>query len=94
MFKRFAAFIKGLVNRPKKSRWIKSGDIILGNPISIPDCDRCGENNWFPIPDSLAIACKCGFVLVGGPEGYTPGATLQEWARDLYEAKQRQEESN
>lgn len=53
--------------------------------MNIPPCRKCGQSDWLPVPDSLAVACKaCGAVLVeaaGG--GWEDGASLQEWAADL-----------
>lgn len=52
----------------------------------IPPCPRCKGTEFFPIPDSLAIACKeCGFVWVGhGPDDFKPGATIGQWLEDVY----------
>jgi len=53
-------------------------------------CPECGHTEWLAIPDSLASACDgCGYVRVGGQGKYKKGATLQEWAKDLYEAGQK-----
>ncbi len=59
-----------------------------------PPCLECGKATWIAIPDSLAIACiSCGAVLVqgGSYHGYKPGASLQQWAEDLYNAQQTKE---
>lgn len=53
-------------------------------------CPECGHEEWLPIPDSLAQACTgCGYVRVGTNGKYERGASLQEWARDLYEASKK-----
>ncbi len=52
-----------------KKKTIKPGTIIIGNEKCWPDCPVCGEHSWRPIPDSCAVACECGFVLVEAPEG-------------------------
>lgn len=57
-------------------------------------CLRCQGTTYSCIPDSLACACEnCGFVWVmyGPEEKWEAGATLQEWARDLYEDKEGKE---
>ncbi len=53
-----------------------------------PDC-KCGQNNWTPIPDSLALACMgddgCGRVIVAKLDGtYEKGASIQKWLSDIY----------
>lgn len=63
--------------------------------MTIRPCDKCGKNNWTPIPDSLALHCECGEVIVqsGQLDGtYERGASLQEWAKDLYESQQSAKE--
>lgn len=64
-----------------------------GRQFSGNECPKCNGKKWFPIPDSLASACEgCGFVRVysGNSENeWVAGATLQEWARDIYESKNK-----
>lgn len=54
---------------------------------NIPACPTCGGTEFIGIPDSLAVACRCGFVWVEmGIGKWEPGATLQQWMADIYEA--------
>ena len=67
-----------------------------GRKVEGDFCLRCQKIvEWFSIPDSLASACKaCGFVRVGCKEGgYTAGASLQEWAKDIAEIKATKEQA-
>jgi len=53
----------------------------------IKQCPQCG-GEMKNIPDSLAEACmKCGYVEVMG----SPAASIQQWAKDLYEADKKPE---
>lgn len=56
-----------------------------------PPCPTCKGTVFFPIPDSLALACEgCGFVWVMSNQsetGYEPGTTLQQWVEDVYGGK-------
>ncbi len=67
----------------------------MSNPWEVkrPPCPECGNTDFFAIPDSLAACCTtpgCGYVWVANLDGtYERGASLQEWARDLYESKQK-----
>lgn len=49
-------------------------------------CEKCGnmdEEKFMAILDSCAVACRnCGSVYVDGKIA----SSLQEWAKDLYEA--------
>jgi hypothetical protein len=47
-------------------------------------CPHCGKEEWFPIPDSLAQSCSCGFVRVGFDGEWERGASIQEWLNDTY----------
>lgn len=50
--------------------------------METPTCE-CGQNNWFFIPDSLAMACEgCGRVKIRTGEGYRDGASIQKWLND------------
>ncbi len=92
----FMDALSGFPKKGKKKKDIKPGSVIVEKKKNrFPDCPACNKNNWLRMPDSLAIACECGYVLVESLDGkrYTPGATLQEWAKDLYEARQRREKS-
>lgn len=51
-------------------------------------CPACGKDEWKWIPDSLAQYCPCGFVRVQEMDGsWKKGASLQEWAADVYKAR-------
>jgi ribosomal protein L37AE/L43A len=56
-------------------------------------CPKCNNTQFVNMPDSLAWACnKCGFVWVGfDDEDMVPGATIQEWLKDVYNIKQDKE---
>ena len=54
------------------------------------ECLECGENNFESIPDSLACMCiNCGFVWIGRGQDAEAGASIQEWAKDITEAKNK-----
>lgn len=57
--------------------------------MSLPKCERCGAEEFFNMPDSLAYVCKeCGFVWVClGPGKFERGADIQTWLQDTYGAK-------
>jgi hypothetical protein len=60
-----------------------SKSFLSGFKVDGLDCPHCKENEWICIPDSLAIACVCGFVYVRKSENeYEPGPTMQEWIKD------------
>jgi len=54
-------------------------------PPGLPDC-KCKENDWFAIPDSLAMGCRnCGRVIVNtGPGKWKKGASIQQWLNDRF----------
>jgi hypothetical protein len=53
--------------------------------MMIPECPRCHTQEFLPIPDSLASYCnKCGFVWVLDGKGYSAGATIGQWAEDVF----------
>jgi hypothetical protein len=73
---------------PKSKKKKKKYDHVQIDP-DYP-CPECRGIEWLGIPDSLASACTgCGYVRVGFPGKYERGASLQEWARDIYEADQK-----
>lgn len=52
-------------------------------------CPNCGNTEWFHMMDSLADACvNCGYIRVGGDGEWKKGKSLQEWAKDIYEASE------
>jgi len=71
----------------KESKKSKKYDWQITDP-SYP-CPECGCIEWIHMLDSLADACtECGYVRVKLYGTYEKGPSLQQWAKDIYEASE------